>query len=171
MTPRPAPSHQCDDAPGILRGRSRVLGYTHPVTTAGRRRAGILASAVGVLLLLTGCTGAQDSEVSDVAQAFHRALAEHDGAEACRLLAPGTRSELEQSSGHPCDKAVLAEKVPASGDLGSVRVYDTMAQVRFTSDTVDDTVFLARFQFGWRVLAAACHRTIADRYDCTVSGA
>lgn len=105
--------------------------------------------------------------MQDVARHFYAAVADHDGKAACELLAPGTRSELEQSSGSPCDKAVVEEKIPDAGEVRSVDVFETMAQIHYSTDTV----FLARFQSGWRVLAVACTPQAHDRYDCTVKGA
>lgn len=46
-------------------------------------------------------------------------------------------------------------------------VFGTMAQVRYP----EDTVFLARFRSGWRVMAAACSPQAHDPYDCRIKGA
>lgn len=118
-------------------------------------------------LALTGCSGAADADVHRVATDFYSALADADGAAACRLLAPDTREELEASSGSPCAEAVLAELDAANGDP-SVVVSGSGARVRVGSDTA----FLAEYAAGWLVTAAGCTPPPApDRpYDCSVKG-
>ena len=116
---------------------------------------------------LTSCGATQDDDVADVAAVFASALADGDGARACSVLARSTRSELEQSTGDPCDKAILDEATVAVGSRLDVDAYGTMAQVRFEADTL----FLTRFESGWRVLAAGCtRRPSIDGYDCSVKG-
>jgi hypothetical protein len=118
---------------------------------------------------LTGCGAPQTSAVQGVADSFVAAVSASDGAAACRLLAPRTKSELEQTAGEPCAKALLAEDVPrrrANQPAGAVEVYGTAAWVRTSSDTI----FLARFQGGWKVSAAGCSPTTARMYDCVVKG-
>lgn len=102
----------------------------------------------------------------EVARDFYVALSQHDGRAACDLLAPTTRSELEQSSGKDCSVAVTEEVQPA-GDPQQVSVFGTSAQVRYDGDTA----FLSRFRYGWRVLAAACRPRTSGPYDCSVKGA
>ena len=104
--------------------------------------------------------------VDDVARSFYAAVAERDGPGACGLLAPETRSELEQSEGKACSAAVLDQHVPEAGEIRATSVYGTMAQVRYDQDTV----FLARFPSGWKVMAAACSKTSSARYECEVKG-
>ena len=56
-----------------------------------------------------------------------------------------------------------------AGAGSSVTVAGHSAQVRYA----DDTVFLARFDDGWRVTAAGCERVSSDDavpYDCVVDG-
>ncbi len=128
-------------------------------------RAGV--AVVLLLVLLTGC-GSQPHEdaVTSVAEAFHRAFAENDGAAACAELAPKTRSELEQSAGKPCAEAVLEEPVEPTAELGRVEVFGTQALV---GDGKGAT-FLARFPEGWKVMAAACKPQPRAPYDCSISG-
>jgi hypothetical protein len=120
--------------------------------------------AVGAV---TGCGNSQDQTVESVANDFYGAVATRDAAAACAVLAPETRSELEQSEGKPCPQAVLSQNLPEVGAIDGVRVFGTMAQVRYG----DETAFLTRFQFGWRVLAAACTPESHQRYDCKLKGA
>jgi hypothetical protein len=116
---------------------------------------------------LTSCGGTQDDDVADVASVFASALAAGDGAAACAVLAHSTRSELEQSTGDPCDEAILDEATRTVGSRVDVDAYGTMAQARYERDTL----FLTRFQSGWRVMAAACTpRPSGDGYDCKVKG-
>jgi hypothetical protein len=118
--------------------------------------AGVCCSACG--------NGGADVPRS-VAGAFEDALGSGDGAAACRLLAPTTLTQLEQSAGLPCNRAILDQDLPAAKGAEGAVAYGSMAQVRFARDTV----FLAEFDAGWRVLAAGC--TPADsRFDCTLQG-
>ena len=131
-------------------------------------RMGTPALLVVVLLAGGGCSGSSDTAVSSVSDSFRQALAVRDGARACGLLSPRTVSDLEQSSGKPCASAVLEENVPTTGDPTAVEVYGRMAEVRYA----DDTVFLSRFDQGWRLVAAGCRPPSgsAQRFDCQVSG-
>jgi hypothetical protein len=142
--------------------------YTEGVTSSGLLRTG-RAGALAVLAagLLCSCGGGQDEAVARAADDFVQALAQQDGDSACALLAPTTSEELEQSSGQPCSKAVLDEGVIDAGARVSVQAYGTMAQVRFAQDTV----FLTRYQSGWRVLAAACAPPSSQgSFDCQLQG-
>ena len=124
---------------------------------------------VGLLLLVatSGCGGDGETEgPRSTAKAFERAVESDDGAAACDLLAPKTRDELEQSAGTPCAEAILAEDLPAAGASTESSAYGSMAQVRFTGDTL----FLAEFPDGWRVLAAGCAPKPKAPYDCVVQG-
>ena len=104
-----------------------------------------------------------------VASQFYDALTARSGGEACALLAPPTRSAVEESEQKSCPAAILATGLHAASDLEGVRVYGTMAQVRWRTDIT----FLTRYDDGWRVLAAGCSmppesQRTADSYDCTV---
>jgi len=132
----------------------------------------IRAGASGIALLalglsLSACGGSQDVAVSNVADDFYESVDKGDGAAACELLAPVTRSELEQSSGKECAAAIVEEAPDIREDGGVVEVFGTMAQVRWGSDTV----FLARMPNGWRVFAAGCEARADAPYDCVVKGA
>jgi hypothetical protein len=126
-----------------------------------------IATASAVLLLgLSGCANAQDDEVTSTAEAFYRALADDDGATACAALAPETKSELEKSAEQPCEDAILDEDIPSVVDPRDVQTFGTMAKVDFGAETA----FLARFQDGWKVMAAACKDLPTSPYDCAVQG-
>jgi hypothetical protein len=119
-------------------------------------------------LALTGCAGPQGDSVEDAAAGFAEALTAHDGPAACRLLAPRTKSELEASAGEPCRDSVVEEMRSQGGSMGGsgVEVFGTAARVR----TGRDTMFLARFQGGWKVSAAGCTSTPSGIYDCVLKG-
>ena len=134
---------------------------TRPWRTAG--------AATALVLAVSGCGGVDQGPATDVARRFYTAVQERDGDTACALLAPSTRSELEQSAGKPCPEAVLEEDIPEEGVPTATQVFGTMAQVRYAGETA----FLTRSDHGWLVLAAAC----GDRaegperpYDCRVKG-
>jgi hypothetical protein len=128
---------------------------------------GIRCLQIGVLVLATAaCGSAQERPAREVAERFHAALAQRDGRTACALLAPETLDELEQSAQDPCEQAVLAEGLLGVRSPEQVRVFGTMAQVRYDAETV----FLTRFQQGWKVMAVGCTPEPAERYDCRVEG-
>jgi hypothetical protein len=122
--------------------------------------ATLLALAVG------GCAQPHADSVEQAASAFYQAHASRDGARACAHLAPGTRSELEKSAGKPCPEAILEEDVPPATGPDGVSVFGTQAEVRWAAETT----FLARFQDGWKVMAAACRPQKGRPYDCLISG-
>jgi hypothetical protein len=124
---------------------------------------------VAAVASMTGCGQASDRDGADpgtVAKGFSRALAAGDGAQACSLLAPQTRSQLEQSAGTGCAAAIAEEDLPDPGAVRRVSVFGTMAQVRFT----EDVWFLAEFRTGWRVLASGCAPVPDQPYDCQLEG-
>lgn len=124
--------------------------------------------AAGALLVLAGCAGqgsVEDRPASDAAEHFTRAV-RSDPAAACGLLAPQTRVKLEDEQG-PCRTSLPESKVPQdAGSVREVKVYgkDAVAYLE------RDTVFLARFDDGWRVTAAGCTPNGDRPYDCDVEG-
>lgn len=132
-----------------------------------RHQSSVLGAALlAGLATVTGCRGAQDGAVAEVAAAFHDAYAARDGAAACDLLAPETKSELERLAGEPCAGAVLEEDVAEVGPPRAVEVFGTQAEVRYDGETT----FLARFQDGWKVMAAGCTPRPGQPYDCVIAG-
>jgi hypothetical protein len=121
---------------------------------------------VVIALSITGCGhmgSAEDANASEVAIAFDRELSAP--AEACRLLAPGTLSELEGSFG-PCDQFLPKQHLPAGGRVVGVDVYGKDAVVQLDRDVI----FLARFHDGWKVTAAGCTPMQDRPFDCTLKG-
>ncbi|WP_408899370.1 hypothetical protein ACJ5H2_09780 [Nocardioides sp. R1-1] len=119
-------------------------------------------------MVLSGCAGDQgrDDAVADVVQRFQSAVDAGDGEGACRLLAPSARETLTQEAQAPCADALLEEDLPPAGDEVEAEVYATAAQV----DTGTDTVFLGRYDDGWRVVAAGCAASGDEPYRCAVEG-
>jgi hypothetical protein len=131
---------------------------------AAQRRTAL----TGVLLgfLLAGCGNSEDSAAEAVARRLLEATGGSDGQGACAVLSPHTRAELEQSTGRPCEQAILEQDIGEGGTVRDAQVWDTMAQVRFD----DETVFLSRFDSNWLVVATACTPLPDQPYDCSVSG-
>jgi hypothetical protein len=115
---------------------------------------------------LSGCSTTPGRAAQQSATEFTRAVAASHGAAACALLAPGAQSEIEQSSGQGCAKAVLSEHLPRPGPVVSSAEFGTMSRVVFAHDVM----FLAEFRSGWRVLAAGCSPVPGHPYDCTLKG-
>jgi hypothetical protein len=131
--------------------------------------ASLLVGAVPLLALtLVGCgADVERTEAARAADAFSAAAASDPGT-ACGLLAPRTLEALEED-GTPCAQALAEAGMAPAGARGPVTVAGHSAQVTYA----DDTVFLARFDDGWRVTAAGCERTSSDDavpYDCSVAG-
>jgi hypothetical protein len=132
-----------------------------------RRARAALAGALALLvLLLSGCGGAEDADVEAVAERFYQAVGSGDGATACAVMASRTRDQIEQAAGKSCQDAILDEDLPQPGASDQVSTFGTAAQVRYA----DETTFLTRFRTGWRVVAAGCAPVPGDRYDCQVAG-
>jgi uncharacterized protein YceK len=132
------------------------------------RRISVVVVSLMAAGALAGCGSVADREqaASEVAVRLLAAVDGKDGAAACAVLAPDTASEVEQSSGKPCAEAILDEDLPKPGAVTGAHVYGQWAQVRLS----DDTVFVAVFPGGWRVVAAGCDPQRDRPYDCTVQG-
>jgi outer membrane murein-binding lipoprotein Lpp len=126
----------------------------------------LLPAVVGLTLAGCSSTAQREDAAADVAMRLLTAVDAQDGPGACATLAPQTRAELEDSAGEPCAKAVLEEDLPGPGSLTGTDVYGQWAQIRLT----DDTVFLAVFPGGWRVVAAGCTPQGDRPYDCALQG-
>ncbi|WP_238163562.1 hypothetical protein [Kribbella capetownensis] len=73
---------------------------------------------------------------------------------------------MAESAQGECETAILDEGIPAGGEVIALRQYGTQAQARMS----DDTAFLAEFDDGWRVVAAACVSQGQRPYQCKVKG-
>lgn len=144
-------------------GARRIMGCTRWSALAHRTwAAGVAVVVVGSLV---GC-GTAAAPAAAVGNEFYRAVGGADWSAACALLAPETKAELEQSAGKACAAALADEALPDPGPEGRSVEYGTMTQVRYRQDTV----FLARFQSGWRVMAAGCSAVPGHPYDCRLQG-
>jgi hypothetical protein len=137
-----------------------MYGYDMHVRAA----AGVLAMTL--LPVLAGCASTSRSEVTGVVTRFYGAYEHRDGAGACALLAPETRREVASAAGSTCATALLDEKLPRPGQVSSTSVYGDQAQVRLDRDTV----FVAHFPDGWRLVALGCRPRPERPYDCDVEG-
>jgi hypothetical protein len=127
----------------------------------------LVVTTAGALLSLTACSGLGNAETDNArraAQRFMEAVTDDPGA-ACALLAPGTLEELEESEG-ACDAALPGQDLGSATGPATVEVYGKDAVAHLG----DATLFLARFDDGWRVTAAGCAPVPARPYDCTVKG-
>jgi hypothetical protein len=132
--------------------------------------AALVAIPVAATLLLTGCSGRGSAENDAVADTATRFLAAASSApeSGCELLAPATLEQLKSDDEQCADAIgeVASGGTPTSGEP-RVEVYGRDALVRWDAATL----FLARFDDGWRVVAAGCESRGKDLpYDCTVEG-
>lgn len=139
----------------------KPLHLTRASRAAAAGLLGVAAAAV-----LAGCGSSQDGAVEEAAGEFYAAVAARDGARACALLAPSTRSELEQSAEKPCTSAILEEQLPAPSSPRAVEVFGTAGEVRYDGEVA----FLGEFPDGWRIVAAGCTPQGPQPYDCLVAG-
>lgn len=127
-----------------------------------------LLGAAATALLLSGCgsLGPDTDGAATAAQNFLRATAGHDGASACQKLSTRVAREVEQSEGKPCAQAVLDIGLPDAGHVRDVQVWGRRGLVVLDHDAV----FVAKFDRGWRVIAAGCTPRKDRPYDCRVKG-
>jgi len=120
--------------------------------------------------LISGCGSESASAPREAATRFAHSLSAQDGAAACRLLAPETKSQLEQAAGKKCPAAILDEDLPEADAIEDSSTFGTMAQVIFGGDVM----FMTEFPSGWKVMAAGCSTAPGQQpgqpYDCQVQG-
>ena len=133
---------------------------------SGRLR--VLAVVAATVVVVAGCgsVASRGQAASSAAQRLLNAVDRKDGAAACALLAPQTAAEVVQSAQQDCAEAILDQNLPRPGAVTGDDVYGQWARVRLS----DDTIFLAMFAGGWRVVAAGCTPRGERPYDCTVQG-
>jgi hypothetical protein len=103
-----------------------------------------------------------------VAERFHAALADGDGAAACDELNAETASKLEEQEEKPCEEAILTLELPEGATVADTRVYVTSA---FAQLAEGGAAFLDEGSEGWKVSAAGCERTEPTQpYDCQLEG-
>jgi ketosteroid isomerase-like protein len=123
--------------------------------------------AVAVASLLAGCgsVGGREQAADEVVERWYAAVGAGDGRAACDLLAPDTAKSVAEDT--PCADAITDQDLPSPGRVTRTEVFGQRAQVRLDGDTV----FLAVFPGGWRVVAAGCASQPGGRpYDCRVEG-
>ena len=131
-------------------------------------RVVLLAAMAATVAALAGCgpAASRGQAASTAAQRLLGAVDRKDGVAACSLLAPETTAAVVQSAQKDCVEAILDQNLPRPGAVIGADVYGQWARVRLS----DDTVFLAMFAGGWRVVAAGCTARGDHPYDCTVQG-
>ncbi|HEV7870593.1 MAG TPA: hypothetical protein VGO95_04995 [Modestobacter sp.] len=125
------------------------------------RVAGVLLA--GVLVLVPGCSSAQEPAVAEVATAFADAGTTPDAR--CALLVPSTAAALAEEASSTCAEAVT-EVPTGTGPVESVAVWGGEAQVRLAGDTL----FLTETPDGWQITAASCRAAGEGPYRCRVEG-
>jgi hypothetical protein len=145
-----------------------IVAGKYAVMVTGWPRTAMALVAAGLAAVCAGCAGPdqQGDAAAEVARGLLTAVAAGDGTAACAALAPDTRQELAQSAGKPCAAAITEEALPPPGPVETVDVYGQWARVV----TSADTLFLATFGDGWRVVAAGCQPRADRPYDCRVQG-
>jgi ketosteroid isomerase-like protein len=134
--------------------------------TVRHRAALLLAACLTATAAACGQPPGDGDAASSVARELLTAVAAGDGSRACDTLAPDTRAELEQSAGKACAEAITEESLPQQSAVKTVDVYGQWARVVMSGDTV----FLATFGDGWRVVAAGCRARGERPYDCQLQG-
>lgn len=119
---------------------------------------------LGACAVLAGCGGTQDAAVAEASRSLLEAVDQGDGGAACALLAPAVRTEIEDTTGKPCARAILDEPLGTASGPAQVEVFDTAAQAVVGSETL----FLSRFDGRWLVIAAACTAVPDEPYDCSI---
>jgi len=117
-------------------------------------------------VLGSGCATQTAPAPREVAGEFAQALSAENGQDACRLLAPETRSQLVRAAGEPCASAILEEELPEQGPVERSSSFGTMAEITYAADTM----FLTEFPCGWKVMAAGCAPVTGHPYDCQLQG-
>lgn len=132
------------------------------------RRWAALPLLVSAVAAPAGCAPPAERGEGAVAvvQGLAAAVSSGDGSAACGLLAPATRAAVEKAAGTACPEAITEEDLPAPGPVRTVDVYGEWARVV----TERDTLFLAAFGEGWRVVAVGCRSRGERPYDCQVQG-
>lgn len=130
-------------------------------------RVALFACLLG--LTVAGCaTADREDDAAAVAERFHAALEDRDGAAACGLLSEETASALERNEGEPCEEAILGLDLPRGGTVAYRRVEIRSAETRLAEGSSD---FLDEGPEGWRIAAAGCVPTTPEQpYECELEG-
>jgi hypothetical protein len=137
-----------------------------------RQRRGARTSATAAIallaLVLAGCSagGATKTGAEDVADAFLRAVARHDGSAACDLLTRDARNAVATTTRRSCASGVTRLDLPPTDADARAQVFGRAAVI----EAHGDTVFLARSGSAWLVRAAGCTPRTDAPFDCTIDG-
>ena len=140
--------------------------------TLRRRQRAVLGVTVWVpvcLGALGGCATSTEEQAAAQAALQFAATWSADPQTACALLAPRSRDELERTSEQSCEEALPSENLPASTVVTRTDLAGHSARV----DLDGQTVFLARFDSGWKIVAAGCSKQYDEPstpYTCQVQG-
>ncbi|NUO90442.1 MAG: hypothetical protein HOQ18_06415 [Dermatophilaceae bacterium] len=137
--------------------------------TTTMRTAAAVAAALTLMPALAACSSVDAPEAERVATEFARLAGTEPGA-ACALLAPRTLQQVKEDGDGDCAEGLKSDSPEPASEVRSVSVAINGAQVVMTGQVL----FLARFDSGWRVLAAGCKRDAGDDavpYECSVKGA
>lgn len=132
----------------------------------GRVRGVVVAVVLAATVGACGTVSERRDDVREAVRVFEQRLTEGAYDRVCAALAPGTVEELEQSAGSPCPKALQEEAPPHGGDLRGVDVYGNQARAVLATDTL----FLSRFDDGWKIVAAGCTERPEQPYQCRIKG-
>ncbi|MFE7595643.1 hypothetical protein [Streptomyces sp. NPDC057494] len=99
-------------------------------------------------------------------RAFEQALADADYRQACALLAPQTRQQLQENEHRLCAPALRDQALPTAGPVRATQVYGRQALLRLQNDSL----FLSQFADGWKVVAADCTPRGDQPYQCSLKG-
>ena len=153
-------------------GYAGQMTRTHASAIPRRRvwaaAAGLVAAPLAAFSL-GGCSASTEEAAAANAAASFAATSTGDPQTACGLLAQRTRDELERTAEQPCDEALPDENLPASTAVTRTDLAGLSARV----DLEGQTVFLARFDSGWKVVAAGCSKEFDEPntpYTCQVQG-
>src|SRR5919201_2267625 len=106
-----------------------------------------------VAIAIGGCgTEGSERDARGSVDRFFGALANHDGAAACRELSSEAVSKLEESEKKPCPAAVVGLGL-SPARVAQVRVYLGSAEAKLTGG---GAVFLDETSGTWKISAAGC---------------
>jgi hypothetical protein len=119
-------------------------------------------AVLAMVLAVAGCA-VDTTSPARAAERFHAAVDARQDDAACSMLARKTADKLPDP-GESCAQALAGLKLGPGGAVTSVSVWGDEAQVRLAGDTL----FLHRFDDGWRIKAAGCEPVRDLPYECEV---
>jgi hypothetical protein len=127
------------------------------------RKPAVFACLLAVPLAACGTAG-RERDVAAVAERFHAALEANDGRAACEELSEETASKLEQQEGKPCEETIVGLDLPKRATVAYELVEVRSGYAGLAGGSAD---FLNEGPSGWKISAAGCRPTAAERpFDC-----